>query len=102
MYISVDDLKSLYIFILPIFLWVPLGFVGFGCGVNRRVEDLGFGGGIILEMEKMRMRQQVLLDHLKPESGPRASANVVVSLRYHSTLFSSLRRCSFAKRFERP
>jgi acetyl-CoA acyltransferase 1 len=31
-------------------------------------------------MEKMRMRQQVLLDHLKPESGPRASANVVSSI----------------------
>ena len=33
---------------------------------------------------------EVLLDHLKPESGPRASANVVVSLRYHSNLLFSL------------
>lgn len=31
-------------------------------------------------MEKMQMRQQLLLDHLKPETGRRAAANVVVSL----------------------
>lgn len=31
-------------------------------------------------MEKSTMRQQVLLDHLKPETGRRAVANVVVSL----------------------
>jgi len=28
---------------------------------------------------KMKMRQQVLLDHLKPETGRRAAANVVVN-----------------------
>lgn len=30
---------------------------------------------------RMRMRQQVLLDHLKPETGRRTSADVVVSFR---------------------
>ncbi|XP_024385963.1 3-ketoacyl-CoA thiolase 2, peroxisomal [Physcomitrium patens] len=31
-------------------------------------------------MEKMQMRQQLLLDHLKPETGRRAAANVVTSI----------------------
>lgn len=35
---------------------------------------------LFFEMEKMKMRQQVLLDHLRPAAGVRAASNLVVSV----------------------
>lgn len=40
-----------------------------------------------MENSKMQMRQQVLLDHLKPDTGRRAAANLVVSPPSSSSVF---------------
>lgn len=95
MYMIVD-LKSLYISIFQ-FFWVPLGFVGFRCGVNRRVEDLGFVGGEIWRWRKWGWGSRFCSTTWSPNL---ALGHPQTSLWASDTIliFSSLWRCIFLQK----